>query len=431
MADGLLQTYRVLLAPVLKRMDGVTDDPADLEMAEAILMAAESADGVGLTRSEIAGRAGIDPDDERFDSRFNMLTKAGALQQLHRDKKYQVRYFPDPMALLAAEILTRLGQDNGAEELHSILVAAADRLESAFSEGTGGRAPSVNEVAVLIVRLSTLLHAYAQRMEAAVIAGTYEELVGARTGSSTGRQMIQIERVCRAINRDGSPYGRLFHDANRLLAAGQRFVAATEQLTDRLVETAATGEGVLSLAGYESYRDAAVHADLDQLATVAATVPVECLVPLVHLTDLAQAATVLDPVPRARTVPEPPLPDPDCDPRAVIADRRQRAEQRMEVRRGWAAGILADADEVDLTSQGTSWPHAAKLLADVIALSRDESMPVAGDVGDPPLVEPAAEVVIRHPLRLRRVAPVRSEFSTAATAAPETDSADPLKWTAE
>jgi hypothetical protein len=30
----------------------------------------------------------------------------------------------------------------------------------------------------------------------------------------------------------------LFHDANQLLAAGQRFVAAAEQLTDRLVEAA-------------------------------------------------------------------------------------------------------------------------------------------------------------------------------------------------
>jgi hypothetical protein len=49
MAEELLRTYLVLLAPVLKRVDGVTNDPADVEMAEAILMAAESADGVGLT----------------------------------------------------------------------------------------------------------------------------------------------------------------------------------------------------------------------------------------------------------------------------------------------------------------------------------------------------------------------------------------------
>jgi hypothetical protein len=82
MAEGLLQTYLVLLAPVLKRVDGVTDDPADVEMAEAILMAAESGDGVGLTRSEIAARAGVDPADEAFIARFSMLAKTGALQRL-------------------------------------------------------------------------------------------------------------------------------------------------------------------------------------------------------------------------------------------------------------------------------------------------------------------------------------------------------------
>jgi hypothetical protein len=133
MAEGLLQTYLVLLAPVLKRVDGVTDDPADVEMAEAILMAAESGDGVGLTRSEIAARAGVDPADEAFIARFSMLAKTGTLQRLRGDKKHQDRYFPDPMALLAAEILARLGQDHGAEELHSTLVAAADQLEAALA----------------------------------------------------------------------------------------------------------------------------------------------------------------------------------------------------------------------------------------------------------------------------------------------------------
>jgi len=46
MPDEVLHTYRILLAPVLKRVDGVTDDPADLGVAEVILIAAESADGV-------------------------------------------------------------------------------------------------------------------------------------------------------------------------------------------------------------------------------------------------------------------------------------------------------------------------------------------------------------------------------------------------
>jgi hypothetical protein len=242
-ADKRLDTYLVLLAPVLVRIDGVTDDPADVEIAEAILVAAESADGVGVTRSEIAARAGLDPADPRFAARFDMLARAGALQHLRGDKKHQSRYLPDPVALLSAEILARLNSDHGAEELHSLLVAAADRLEAAFREDADTPPPTVEEVAVLVTKLAVLLHAYAQRMEAATTAGTYQNLIRARTGSSTSQQMEQIERVCRAINREKSPYGRLFHDANRLLAAGQRFVAASEQLTKRLVEVVTKGEG--------------------------------------------------------------------------------------------------------------------------------------------------------------------------------------------
>jgi hypothetical protein len=218
-ADARLNAYLILLAPALARIDGVTDDPADVEMAEAILVAAESADGVGLTRSEIAARAGVDADDQRFNARLDLLARTGALRHLRGDKKHQVRYLPDPVALLAAEILTRLGQDHGAEELHSMLVAAADRLEATFHDDPGGRhAPSVPEVAALIGKLSALLHAYALRMETAVIAGTYEELIRARTGSSTslrglrhipGRGDSPQPSATRSRCRNGAPAGHV------------------------------------------------------------------------------------------------------------------------------------------------------------------------------------------------------------------------------
>ncbi len=189
-----------------------------------------------------------------------------------------------------------------------------------------------------------------------------------------------------------------------MLAAGQRFVTAAEQLTSRLVEAASVTEaGILGLADFDSYLDAAIYRTLDQLAAVAAAVPLQATPPLVHLADLADAAAELDLAPRRRSVPEPPDPDPAADPRTALIQRRNRARARSEARRGWAQNLLAEDTEADITSHATTWPHAARLLADLIALSRDPAVPVAADIGDPPLVEPGAEVTLRHPLRMRRL----------------------------
>jgi hypothetical protein len=69
-------------------------------------------------------------------------------------------------------------------------------------------------------------------------------------------------------------------------------VAASEQLTKRLVEVVTKGEGgrVLGLASFEQYLHAAISRNVDQLASVGATVPLETAPALVHLADLAQAA---------------------------------------------------------------------------------------------------------------------------------------------
>lgn len=51
--------------------------------------------GVGLARSEIAARAGVDAEDPRFSTTLDLLSRAGALQHLRGDKKHQARYLPD------------------------------------------------------------------------------------------------------------------------------------------------------------------------------------------------------------------------------------------------------------------------------------------------------------------------------------------------
>jgi hypothetical protein len=403
--DRRLRGYRVLLAPALARLDGVTDDPAELETAEAILAAAESADGVGLARGEIAVRAGLDPGDERFTRRFDMLVRAGALRGGRGEKRHQFRYVPDPDALLAAELLARLGERGGIEELHGLLIAAAERMERAFGSDPTHLPLGVEEAAALIRKLAAVLHAYAIRMEVAVSVGTFAELVAARTGSATTRQMEQVERITRLINREGSPYRAVFHDGNRLLAAAQRFVDASERLTAQLLAVAASGDGggLLALLTVKQCRDAVAARTERELAEVAATIPLEGIAPVVHLADLEEAAASLRVAPPPRTIPVPPAPDETYDPAARLTAQRRRRQEQRRARRQWAERVLADGGEVDLTEHATSWPHAALLLADLMALSRDPTVPLAADIGDPPLVEPDAEVTVRHPLRLRRL----------------------------
>ncbi|HZC99195.1 MAG TPA: hypothetical protein VFA46_03090 [Actinomycetes bacterium] len=69
-------------------------------------------------------------------------------------------------------------------------MAVADRLEAAGHDDADTPPPTVEEVAALVTKLAVLLHAYAQRMQAATTAGTYQDLIRARTGSSTSQQMV-------------------------------------------------------------------------------------------------------------------------------------------------------------------------------------------------------------------------------------------------
>jgi len=51
-------------------------------------------------------------------------------------------------------------------------------------------------------------------------------------------------------------------------------------------------------------------------------------------------------------------------------------------------------------------------------------VPLAADIGDPPLVEPDAEVTVRHPLRLRRL-PTTVDDRRPGTQASEPTAAEP------
>ncbi|MEV0453685.1 hypothetical protein [Catellatospora methionotrophica] len=402
MTDRRLATYKLLLAPALARVDGVTDDSADLGVAEAILMAAESSDGVALTRLEIASRAGFAADDPVFVARFSLLCESGALYRPRRTKKSQQRYFPHPHAILAIELLARLNEDHGAAQLQGLLLTAADRMEAAFQGGDRSRFPSVDEVAVRIRRMSATLHAYANEIDNAVSRGTFAELLRARMGDATNAHMAHINRISRWVNEPGGPYVSLFHDANRLLEAGQRLVEASQRLIDRITVKAVDRDtrGLLGLVRADTYRDVALEASLDQLATVAADVVLPPVGPLVHLQDLVAAAETLGVVPEERVIPEPPAPDDRPDPRIRLLRRREaRLADRLAVRQ-WAVRTLGGQAEADATHDAMNWKETMRTLADTMAASRDRELAVVGVIESVPRVGSHPQVAVRHRLRL-------------------------------
>ncbi len=91
-----------------------------------------------------------------------------------RSKKHQQRYTLHPVALIGQELLLRFARRGGAEELHELLVAAADRLAADDLD--------VHEARSIVRRLTLLLTTFAADLERIVEAGTIEELLAVRRG---------------------------------------------------------------------------------------------------------------------------------------------------------------------------------------------------------------------------------------------------------
>jgi hypothetical protein len=388
-----LVSLRVLLAPGLKHASGVTDDPADLEVAERVVDAFDGPGGGVLSRAEIAERAGYDPNEERFSRRFEVFVDAGMIRPF-RSKKHQQRYTLDPVALIGQELLLRFARRGGAEELHELLVAAADRLAADNLD--------IHEARTIVRRLTLLLTTFAADLERITEAGTIEELLAVRHGHDTDRQFKQVRIIAELVR---TRFDRLLREALRLWDAGSRYQAAVNRMLDRLLQEVPmiTGGGLLAVLDEETYRDAAFTRRTEELAAVATHLVVDAPVTAVDLATLHTAAQAARQQPRARTIPEPAGDAGRVNP---FERARARVEQRRRAIVQWAEQQLAHHDEVDLTDQLDGWPQAAIRLAHALALARDPAVPITADLSQVQLVDPDAQVALKVPVRLRRQAPL-------------------------
>ena len=289
-----------------------------------------------------------------------------------------------------------------------MLVAAADRLEAAFQDRPGtSRAPSAQEVEALIGKLSALLHAYALRIETALIAGTYEELVRVRTGSSTSGRW----------RRSSGSAGPSTATAARTAACSTSPTSCWLPGSDSSPPLSSSPAGwwkwpaqprAVSWAWWTMTLTWTLRSTAPLTSSPLSPQPFPCrrrrrwstwpilLMRLRSSTWRHGPARSLSRRARIRRLTR--------EPRSPSV----RTGQRRAVRRAGAGRRTCSRKqaEADVTSHATTWPHAARLLADLIALSRDPAVPVAADIGDPPLVEPGAEVTLRHPLRMRSLGSV-------------------------
>src|SRR6266542_279028 len=342
-----LVSLRVLLAPGLRHAGGVTDDPADLEVAERVVDAFDGPGGGVLTRAEIAARAGYDSNDERFSRRFEVF-----------------------------------------------LVAAADRLAADDLD--------IHEARSIVRRLTLLLTTFAADLERIVEAGTIEELLAVRHGHGTDRQFKQVRVIAELVR---TRFDRLLREALRLWDAGSRYRTAVNRMLDRLLQEVPriTGGGLLAVLDEETYRKAALTRPTEELAAIAAHLVVDAPVTAVDLATLHAAAQAARQRPHARTIPEPAGDGGNVD---LVERARVRVEHRRRGMVQWAEQQLAHHDEVDVTGQLDGWSQAAIRLAHALALARDPAVPITADLSHVQLVDPDAQVALKVPLRLRRRAPL-------------------------
>ncbi len=396
---AFLRRLRALVAPVAADAGAVVDDPALLDVAQAVYAAfGEAGASGGLTKAQIARACPAVRDEPGFDARVDLFVRLGMLQP-YFDKASQQRLVFNPTSAAGLLVFERLSERGGVDELMSLL----DRTRADLRSGAVSR----EQVAASLRSARHLLSVFADHLLRLVSSAPLSELIAERRHHAHA-DLVDEVRALTGLVSDAFP--DLDPQAYRVVVQAQRYVGARETFVTRLLDEGAASRD-FSLLDPEDYLTAARTGTQPELAQVFAQTVFDPPSPWADPTTVSEAVSEVRPHPQVRERPPRPSEESTAgDPLDAALDRAERARRKRERRVEILLGSDSETELVDAMRKA-GWPGAASVLVEALAAATDPSLPVSASMTDELLVEPDGPVTYLTPVVLRRAAapvPIRT-----------------------
>lgn len=383
----LLRRIGAMVAPIARDSGALIDDEELIEVARQVCDAFARSDAVGgLTRAEIQARVDGRADPATFDARFNVFVRLELLRPL-LDKKHQQRYTLNPAGMVGLLVFERIGQRGGIDELLTLL----DRTKGALAAGSAD--PVL--ISEALARMRGMLSVYADELSRLTRTAPLAELIAERRYHDHSGLFGEVKSLNDLVS-ERMP--QLDPHAYRVVVEAQRYVDTVQDMVERVLDEGGEARD-FSVLDPEEYRAAALTAHPEDLAEVFASVVFDPPSPWVDAAAILDALDAQRPRKRLRERPAEPPGKPHSDP---IADLERRAAAEKRQRALAAEQHLQGETERELTAtiRGLSWPAAARLLADLLALDSDSDQPYAAKIGDALFVDPEGTITYSSPVTL-------------------------------
>jgi len=398
-ADQQARNTQAFGAVVAKVRSMILTDPAAVDLVRDLMAAfADSRAPRGPTKAEvwdlIRERRTPSYSEDFFASRWAVLEHYQAIEP-YQHKKYQHRYAPTPALAAAALVYRRLRAGGGIDELISLLEDTGTLLQ--------GEDVDRQEIADNLELCRQTLIVYAIHLERLVRDGSVPELMAEQQQHNHTDLRERVLALNEAVARHFPKDTALDQKAAAVLKAEQRY---EHWLVTGILKVLDQGGRTLDfdILPEQDYHDAARFAPLAQLAGLGTDLVVDP--PSVWIDAGALLDAVQEYAPRTRVRQRPPMPmgPPEPDPVHAMGERRTFERVRLEA---LADRTLQERDQVELTEElrRSRWPHAARLLADLIALDADPHTPYHLRIGIEMIIDVRAWVTYLHPVVLHRTQP--------------------------
>ncbi|MFI7252830.1 hypothetical protein [Micromonospora chalcea] len=404
-------TWKAFVAPLASNAGAVIDDPELVDIAVHILAVfADQPTRHGLTRAQIRDglrRRGISRSEDDVEARLEHLERMGFMEP-YLLKSHQDRYIVRPAGMAGALAAARVAERGGVDELLVLL----DRTREAL---TLEHADPAQILAYLNTCRYTLIN-FALALQRRIASGTAGELIAASRQHDHSKFTDQVVALNDLVTARFARHFEMDQAGADLIQAELFYRTQVLAAVEKVIAQGGSSLNfdVLTPAEYEN---AAVTADLDQLAELGTALVSDAPPTYLDPEALLDAVDQYQPRPRNHLrPPEPRLPVQDeHDPLTALELAHARAVRR---RRLALESILDGRAEVDLLPHmRVSWPAAAEIITDALLLDADPAEPFVLDLEELLLIDPEAKVTYLHPARLIRTdPPLDVPAGTAATA---------------